>query len=319
MHYIATGTEYTESNEENLMVTSKVTVCVPVFNEVNEISRFCECMSQQIFTDFTIKFLDDGSTDGSLNFLLNYDFKGLNIEILSQANMGLPHARNRLKESLATPFFTYIDIDDAVPPNYLVSLVEMAEKNPTTTVFCQHWYNIVDLGLKKVRYKGEISLTEDGVVEGLAEGRIAEASWGKLFPSSNSKNAFYPTDLKIGDDLCTVYRLMGESVFCDSTNYIYLMDGSGLASKYNGLDYVIGAKRRLANASNARVKKKLRAQMFLIYADLAKKYIESNRNSKYARVLVMKARKYLLLYLLSDIDTRSKLSGIARFLRLFAR
>jgi hypothetical protein len=97
------------------------------------------------------------------------------------------------------------------------------------------------------------------------------------------------------------------------------MDGAGLASKYNGLDYVIGAKRRLANVSDARVKKKLRAQMFLIYADLAKKYKESNCNSKYAGVLVMKARKYLLLYLFSDIDARIKLSGVARFFRLLLK
>ncbi len=301
------------------MVNSKVTVCVPVFNELNEISRFCECMSQQIFTEFTIRFLDDGSTDGSLNFLLNYDFKWLSVEILSQANMGLPYARNKLKEGLTTPYFTYIDIDDAVPSNYLASLVEVAEKNPNATVFCQHWYNVKDFGLKKVRYKGKINLTENDVVEGLAEGRIAEASWGKLFPSSNSRKTSYPTDLKIGDDLCTVYRLMGKSVFCDSTNYIYLMDGDGLASKYNGLDYVIGAKRRLANVSDARLKKKLRAQMFLIYADLAQKYKESNCNLRYAEVLVMKARKNLLLYLLSDVDARLKLSGMARFFRLLLK
>ena len=294
-----------------------ITVCVPVYNEAAEIERFIAMMKNQSFQWFTLLFLNDGSKDNSLRLLQEYGHKGLACEIISQENQGLPSARNNLKAAVKTKYFTFIDIDDVIPPDYLQQLYTTAENNNGCTVFCSHRYIMPNGEHKFRKYRGPVNLSQELVIRYLCSTDIADASWAKLFPTQNALSADYPIDLKIGDDLCTVYRLMSNAVYCPTTHYGYVIDNAGLATRFCGLDYLKGARRRIrAVRHKIREKKYTVAHLCTVYLLLAEQYKSHGSKPRYINVLRLKSLRLLPNYLTSHAPIRTKLSTLMRIVRL---
>jgi len=52
------------------------TVFVPTYNRAHLLPRVLECMEAQTFQDFELLIVDDGSTDGTYDYLKSYQPKG---------------------------------------------------------------------------------------------------------------------------------------------------------------------------------------------------------------------------------------------------
>lgn len=91
-----------------------ITLLVPMYNEEKNIKRCVETLKNQNNQNFNVIFIDDGSTDFTIQFLedaLSYDIS-FNYKIVRQINRGACEARRVGAAISNTPYIMAYDCDD---------------------------------------------------------------------------------------------------------------------------------------------------------------------------------------------------------------
>jgi glycosyltransferase involved in cell wall biosynthesis len=96
--------------------------------------RAVSSVLDQIFTDYEIIVVDDGSVDETLNSLAR--FKDRIHLIRHQKNKGVSASRNSGIAASQSPFIAFLDSDDYWMPEKLEAQVRYFKKNPDAVV-CQ--------------------------------------------------------------------------------------------------------------------------------------------------------------------------------------
>lgn len=117
-------------------MTPQISVLIPVYNKVQYLEQCLKSLQKQTFPSFEIVVVDDGSTDGSAQWLSNWATQETRLRVIRQANAGVAAARNRLLSEIRSPYFTFIDADDWVMPTYLEKLYERACSQQADVVRC---------------------------------------------------------------------------------------------------------------------------------------------------------------------------------------
>lgn len=108
------------------MEHTPVSVIVPVFNAEEYLPQFFECLDAQVFLDFEVVVVDDGSSDGSLALLEDYAALHENVVLIRQENKGAGAARNAGFARASGEYVVFVDADDEFTPIYLSSLHDKA-------------------------------------------------------------------------------------------------------------------------------------------------------------------------------------------------
>jgi len=96
------------------------TVFVPTYNRAHLLPRVLECMEAQTFQNFELLIVDDGSTDGTYDYLKSYQPKGaFTLRVFRQENQGRHIAFNVAFEHARGFLFTTINSDDTMPDDAL--------------------------------------------------------------------------------------------------------------------------------------------------------------------------------------------------------
>lgn len=113
-----------------------LSVIVPVYNSKPYLATLIEAFCHQSESDFELVFVDDGSTDGSYEELcrLTAD-SALAVILHKQANGGVSAARNQGAKLANGEYFSFVDSDDTVGPDYVHTLKEQASSKPEVVVF----------------------------------------------------------------------------------------------------------------------------------------------------------------------------------------
>ncbi len=104
----------------------KVSVIMPVYNAVRTLPESLESIRRQVFRDFELIFVEDGSTDGSVElleaFAASADFP---CHIVSQPqNLGVAAARNRGLAAACGEYIAFVDADDRIEPQALGTAIQ---------------------------------------------------------------------------------------------------------------------------------------------------------------------------------------------------
>jgi glycosyltransferase involved in cell wall biosynthesis len=106
------------------------TVFTPTFNRRHTLLRLFESLEAQTFRDFEWLVIDDGSTDGTGEFLLELESRAsFPLRYHYQTNGGKHVASNRAVDLAEGQLFTTVDSDDALLPHALGRLAD-------------HWWSI---------------------------------------------------------------------------------------------------------------------------------------------------------------------------------
>ncbi len=128
-------------------MNSKVSVIIPVYNSEEFLRDSIESVINQTYSDIEIIAINDGSTDGSLKILKQYENK---IIIINQKNMGLAEAVNAGIKKMSGNWLKWLSPDDILLSNAIQILVKEAKKLSQNTILYSDWEIINQKG-KKLR------------------------------------------------------------------------------------------------------------------------------------------------------------------------
>jgi glycosyltransferase involved in cell wall biosynthesis len=106
----------------------RVSVCMPCFNASHYIDSALHSVLNQSYRNFEIIVVDDGSTDRSRFILRNYKSR---ITLIEQENRGAAAARNAAFRSSQGEAILFLDADDLISADHILSLVEKLSNDAT--------------------------------------------------------------------------------------------------------------------------------------------------------------------------------------------
>ena len=104
----------------------KVSVIVPVYNAEKYLNKCVDSILNQSLKDIEVILVDDGSTDGSLEVLRNYEKQDRRVKVLTQQNRFAGVARNNGLNVADGEYVIFWDSDDYFAENALESLYNEA-------------------------------------------------------------------------------------------------------------------------------------------------------------------------------------------------
>jgi len=121
-----------------------VSIIVPVYNKKNYLSRCIESLINQTKKEIQIILVDDGSTDGSYNLLVQYASKDNRIQVVKKQNGGLSSARNWGVRFAKGKYVGFVDADDWVEPDMYELLFEKATLDDIDIIMCSYFFEYED-------------------------------------------------------------------------------------------------------------------------------------------------------------------------------
>ena len=116
--------------------TPKISVIIPVYNVEQYLEECLNSIITQTFDDIEIICINDGSTDNSLNLLLDYAKRDQRIHVYLQKNVGLSYTRNIGVKAAKGKYIYFMDSDDILNAAALEHLYCKAEdQNLDVTYF----------------------------------------------------------------------------------------------------------------------------------------------------------------------------------------
>lgn len=104
-----------------------VSIVFPVYNKSELLPTTLPSLLSQTYRDFELIAVDDGSTDGSGDFLDRLAKTDTRVKVIRQPNAGVSAARNAALDRASGDYVVFADADDTVCPDWLEVLAKEAE------------------------------------------------------------------------------------------------------------------------------------------------------------------------------------------------
>ena len=136
-----------------MIMNSKISIIIPVFNVENYLKRCLDSILAQTFREFQVYIVDDGSTDQTGVICDEYAKKDKRITVIHKQNEGVSIARNTAIEMATGEYFLFFDGDDHVEENCLEELYEAAVHQNADAVLYGYYLEEIIEWLKHICLK----------------------------------------------------------------------------------------------------------------------------------------------------------------------
>lgn len=145
-------------------MTPFFSIIIPLYNKEKYIQNTLNCVFKQVFSDFEVIVINDGSTDGSLA-ILNQFTNDSRLKIIHQENQGVSAARNKGMENAQADYICFLDADDTWKPNHLQAFYDVIFKFSEAKMYCNRY--VTQISKKSFIENNFIDIAEDyeGYVE----------------------------------------------------------------------------------------------------------------------------------------------------------
>ncbi len=127
--------------EDVVQVAPTVSVIVPVYNCAPYLRQCLDSVVAQTECSWEIIAVDDGSTDGSIALLREYEERlGGKMRVVEQENAGPARARNCAIDMAQGKYFAFLDADDFLDPRCFELAVGQAECTEAQIVAWDIWF-----------------------------------------------------------------------------------------------------------------------------------------------------------------------------------
>ena len=115
-------------NSARKIPVKKLTIAMNVYNGMPYLAEAVESILAQTYTDFELLIVNDGSTDGSSDYLAT--LSDPRIRIIDQENQGCSAASNVAIQQCNTPYLARMDADDVAHPERMELQLAFLEQHP---------------------------------------------------------------------------------------------------------------------------------------------------------------------------------------------
>ena len=197
--------------EDNCLIS----IIIPFYNARQFVSTCVESLKGQTYPNFEAVFIDDGSTDGTAACIAGYQDE--RFMILHQEKAGVSAARNLGLHYARGKYIAFMDIDDELEPDFLLSQLQAAEANHADLVLCDY-KKIYSAGreeesmlpwVNRMLTEWEISHELISWSIGRKEGSIMGAVWRCLIRRSfwEGNKVLFNVEVSIAEDLLFLLAL----------------------------------------------------------------------------------------------------------------
>ena len=194
-----------------------VSVIVPVYNVLPWLREALDSLVGQTYSPLDIILVDDGSTDGSGAVCDEYAQERPElIRVFHQENRGLSGARNTGLDRMKGEIVAFLDPDDAFHPDMIRKTAEAMQRHRAEIVFCGYAEYRTGKGMNEARpkrveaHEGEEKLSAQEALAYLAERRINQAVWNKLYTRKIWETLRFPEG-RVYEDVSTTYRAIAQA------------------------------------------------------------------------------------------------------------
>lgn len=117
-----------------------VSVIIPVFNVEKYLDDAIQSVLAQSLQNFEIILVNDGSSDSSLEICTQYTLNNQRIQLINQKNAGVSIARNNGLLLARGEYVFFMDSDDTIDPNFLLTSYTIAIEEQSDIVILGDYY-----------------------------------------------------------------------------------------------------------------------------------------------------------------------------------
>jgi len=171
--------------ESNLAKKSLVSIIIPVYNAASYLETTIKSLLNQTYKNIEIIFINDGSTDNSIDVINFYQKSLSNIKVVNQENCGPGEARNKGIELASGMYLMFLDADDVFEESCCMDAVNLIKSSHS---------DFVSFGANFIDHKGRIHSSfsyGDEVLRGgvilksfLKGKKIKSVVWNKIYLKS---------------------------------------------------------------------------------------------------------------------------------------
>ena len=132
--------------------------------------------------------------------------RGSSFRLVRQANAGAYTARVRALAGVETPYFAFVDADDAVEPSMYERLLAFSRANDLDIAQCDA-VGAACAAVPQELFLGEAQVREKVVLPRLLRGEGAVSVWDKVYRNRLGGAGFEPSDIMMFEDLAINLQL----------------------------------------------------------------------------------------------------------------
>jgi len=107
-----------------------ISVIVPCYNAEKYVRQTLDCLLKQTVDNWECVIVNDGSKDGSLSILKEFESKDSRFRVIDKVNEGPAIARNTAIANSDGKYILPLDADDILDPTYIEKAVSYLESHP---------------------------------------------------------------------------------------------------------------------------------------------------------------------------------------------
>jgi glycosyltransferase involved in cell wall biosynthesis len=232
--------------------TYKVSVIIPVYNVASFLKKCITSLINQSYSNCEFIFVNDGSTDNSLEILEEFQTKDYRIKIINQENHGVSIARNNGITISTGMYVGFVDADDWVEVDFYLNLVQAIEHYQCDLVLSNIRNYLNGFAFENTypflsNQRLEREYIEQTIFTHLILNDDLYSSCNKLFRRSilTQNNVFFPPGNALSEDNIfnlKYFNFIQSMVYLNYTGYNYReVEGSATRNlvKYNYIENVI--------------------------------------------------------------------------------
>jgi len=215
------------------MKNELVSIIIPAYNAKQAISKCLNSIINQTYNNIEIIIIDDGSQDGTAQWIES-NYKGeQNIKLIRQENQGPSVARNNGIKQAKGQYILFVDSDDFLSQNFIEEILKHYKSN----MLNGGCHNSIEKNKIKPNYP--IDAIGNTMYVDIISGRIGGFICGYLFERELITDLQFDTSIRFMEDvlflLAYCQKVKGIH-FVPNAIYYYVYNSSGLSkSKENVL------------------------------------------------------------------------------------
>ena len=216
----------------------RLSVIIPVHNVCKTLRECVDSVRMQGYSDMEVILVDDGSTDDSGRLCDIIASTWAQVSVIHKKNGGLSDARNAGLDKARGEYVTFIDSDDMMGKDTIVTLMDIIDRHPDYDMLeypvCRHY----GTNHQQICSFGENEFTDIKEYWNKTKGFSHTYAWNKFYKRELFDEIRFPKGF-VFEDAWTIPRILEKCsvvATCEKGLYLYTDNPKGITANASGAD-----------------------------------------------------------------------------------